>query len=277
MPGKIKHFLWRACTNSLPTKTNLLRRKISSESLCHQCGKSDEDTKHALWDCEAIKQFWCVDFGWVNRFEAEQGNFLDLFDRMVSKSGKAELFAISARHIWVHRNKTRLKEQAVPLDKIRDTAKTYLELFYASRDSLCGCKPRNPARNRRWQPPKPGEYKLNSDGAMFNESQEAGIGIVVRNSASQVLASLAEKIRKPCTVEHLETLAASRAVIFAAELGLQQAHFKGDSELVIKALAFTDGTMSSSSFGHLARDIIIHVRVSLFLTLLGKEILLHMS
>ena len=121
---------------------------------------------------------------------------------------------------WVHRNKTRLKEQAVPLDKIRDTAKTYLELFYASRDSLCGCKPRNPARNRRWQPPKPGEYKLNSDGAMFNESQEAGIGIVIRNSASQVLASLAEKIRKPCTVEHLETLAASRAVIFAAELGL---------------------------------------------------------
>ena len=99
VPGKIKHFLWRACTNSLPTKTNLLRRKIISESLCHQCGKSDEDTKHALWDCEAIKQVWCVDFGWVNRFETEQGNFLDLFDRMVSKSGKAELFAISARHI----------------------------------------------------------------------------------------------------------------------------------------------------------------------------------
>ena len=109
VPGKIKHFPWRAYTNSLPTKTNLLRRKIISESLCHQCGKSDEDTKHALWDCEAIKQVWCVDFGWVNRFEAEQGNFLDLFDRMVSKSGKAELFAISARHIWVHRNKTRLK------------------------------------------------------------------------------------------------------------------------------------------------------------------------
>ena len=71
---------------------------------------------------------------------------------------------------------------------------------------------------------------------MFNESQEAGIGIVIRNSASQVLASLAEKIRKPCTVEHLETLAASRAVIFAAELGLQQVHFEGDSELVVKAL-----------------------------------------
>ena len=38
VPGKIKHFLWRACTNSLPTKTNLLRRKVISESLCHRYG-----------------------------------------------------------------------------------------------------------------------------------------------------------------------------------------------------------------------------------------------
>ena len=27
VPGKIKHFLWRACTNCLPTKENLLKRK----------------------------------------------------------------------------------------------------------------------------------------------------------------------------------------------------------------------------------------------------------
>ena len=28
VPGKIKHFLWRACTNSLATKDNLVKRKI---------------------------------------------------------------------------------------------------------------------------------------------------------------------------------------------------------------------------------------------------------
>ena len=39
---------------------------------------------------------------------------------------------------------------------------------------------------------------------------------------------------------------------FLSELGLQQAHFEGDSELVIKALQ--RGTMFSLSFGHLARD-----------------------
>lgn len=67
-----------------------------------------------------------------------------------------------------------------------------------------------------------------------------------------MLASLAEKIKKPCTVENLEMLAVRRAVIFTAELGLQQAHFEGDSKLVIKALQ--TGTMFSSSVGHLSRD-----------------------
>lgn len=71
---------------------------------------------------------------------------------------------------------------------------------------------------------------------MFNESEEAGIDIVVRYSLGQVLAALAGKIRKPCTVENLEMLATKRAVIFAADLGLQQAHFEGDSKIVIEAL-----------------------------------------
>lgn len=36
VPGKIKHFLWKACTNSLPTKENLVKRKILEESVCQR-------------------------------------------------------------------------------------------------------------------------------------------------------------------------------------------------------------------------------------------------
>ena len=46
-------------------------------------------------------------------------------------------------------------------------------------------------------------------------------------------------------------------MIFAKELGLQQAHFKGDSEIVIKALK--NGDMLFSSFGHVVREIQFHV------------------
>ena len=40
----------------------------------------------------------------------------------------------------------------------------------------------------------------------------------------------------PSTVEVLEAMAARRAMLFMEELGLRQAIFKGDSELVVMAL-----------------------------------------
>ena len=50
--------------------------------------------------------------------------------------------------------------------------------------------------------------KANYDGAVFGEEQEAGIGVVLRDSEGQVLAALSEKVRLPATVEVIEMLAA---------------------------------------------------------------------
>lgn len=35
---------------------------------------------------------------------------------------------------------------------------------------------------RRWQPPHTGSFKLNVDGALFYDLQEAGIGVIVHDS-----------------------------------------------------------------------------------------------
>ena len=81
------------------------------------------------------------------------------------------------------------------------------------------------------------------------EEEKAGIGVVIRNNLGQVMGSLAEKIEMPSTVEVLEALAARRAMIFMEELGLRQAIFEGDSELVVKAL---EGDVSvQSSIRHI--------------------------
>nr|POF09816.1 hypothetical protein CFP56_67424 [Quercus suber] len=48
VPGKIKHFIWKACSNSLPTKENLLRRRVLQDSVCHLCDRELEDVFHAL-------------------------------------------------------------------------------------------------------------------------------------------------------------------------------------------------------------------------------------
>jgi len=130
-----------------------------------------------------MKLVWCNDFSWVNQFEAAQGDFLDLVGRLMSRPQVMELFATTAWHIWLHRNKTRLGEHTVVLGMIRDATCKFLQIFQQSRDYPFSKKPTKSRRQQRWMPPKLGEYKINFDGAMFNESEEAGIGVVVRNSS----------------------------------------------------------------------------------------------
>ena len=50
-------------------------------------------------------------------------------------------------------------------------------------------------RRQKWLPPKPSEYKANFDGAMFNENDEAGVVVVIRDSMGQIIAAMAEKIK----------------------------------------------------------------------------------
>ena len=84
----------------------MLKRKIIAEPTCHLYGRCSEDVKHALWEYEAVKIVWDKEFSWVNRFEAANGSFLDLMERIIKKSGVAKLFVTIAWFIWIHRNKS---------------------------------------------------------------------------------------------------------------------------------------------------------------------------
>lgn len=46
---KIRHFLWRACHESLPTRKNLHHRHGQADLRCASCTESAESTLHALW------------------------------------------------------------------------------------------------------------------------------------------------------------------------------------------------------------------------------------
>ena len=88
---------------------------------------------------------------------------------------------------------------------------------------------------------------------MFVEQNAAGIGVVVRNSKVEVLSVLFEKIPQPPLVVLLETMIARRVAYFIYEIGIPSSIFKGDLEIPTNAL--WHGNFSSSSFGHLIKDI----------------------
>lgn len=92
---------------------------------------------------------------------------------------------------------------------------------------------------------------------MLEETGEAGIGEVIRNSAGEVMASLSEKIRLPSSVEAVEALAARRAVRFVQEVGITESILEGDSLSIISALK--NGDRMNSAIGYLIKDTLSYV------------------
>ena len=150
--------------------------------------------------------------------------------------------------IWNH--ELRLNEKGIATDRILQAAKSYLSEF---RVKIPRAATKPPRGHIQWRPP-PGElYKTNYDGAVFTESGEAGIGVVVRNAKGEVMVALAEKISHPGSMELLEALAARRAVKFIVELGIMGSEFEGDSEIVCRALRSVD--CGHSAIGQIVKDI----------------------
>ena len=92
---------------------------------------------------------------------------------------------------------------------------------------------------------------------MFDDIDEAGIGVVICNAHGEVVASIAEKIQKPTSMIALELLAARRAAFFVEEIGLHHVVLEGDFEFVNNSLKF--GTNLVSMHGHLIKDILFYV------------------
>ena len=88
----------------------------------------------------------------------------------------------------------------------------------------------------QWQPPAHQQYKINFDGALFKDENQAGIGVVIRDSKGWVMVSLAQRIPLPNTAIEVEALAARRAMKLALETGLNKGVLEGDSLILMNAL-----------------------------------------
>ena len=87
-----------------------------------------------------------------------------------------------------------------------------------------------------WRAPPAVFMKINFDGAVFDDANMSGVGVVIRDSYGEVLASCSEKISQAYEAEVIEALAAQKALSFAQELGFQNVILEGDALGLIQAL-----------------------------------------
>uniref|UniRef100_A0A2N9HFR8 Reverse transcriptase domain-containing protein n=1 Tax=Fagus sylvatica TaxID=28930 RepID=A0A2N9HFR8_FAGSY len=124
IPGKIKHFLWRAYHETLPTNHQLHRRKIRSSSLCSVCDQKEETTFHALWQCPLARNMWALIHCRMQKLSNQDGEFSSFMQWILKEFPKEEVedWAIIAWSIWNARNRFVHEDCQVPPQTIRANA-----------------------------------------------------------------------------------------------------------------------------------------------------------
>ena len=138
VPPKVRNLVWRACSDILPTRANLFRRKIPINPLCTVCGQVDETVTHTLWECPLARNVWTLVRGKLQKCGAAAPNFHLLARQMVAKlmGPELELWAMVSRSIWNARNRYHFEaKQSQPSDILRG-ATSLLQVYQRLNSSL---------------------------------------------------------------------------------------------------------------------------------------------
>ena len=240
--SKVRNFLWRSCHNSIPVKQNLKRRHILHDDVCELCKCESESVIHALWECSQLTQVWESVPTFLFRQTRAFSSIKEVLMYAHQEQKNTERLASVMWSLWHRRNKVRTSHTKYPLSLVIPTASQALTDFQQANSSVSPqlrsfSQPRN-----QWSPPAEGEIKVNFDGAQFRDMGKTGLGVVIRDSRGQALASLSEQASLPFSPEIVEAMAAARAISFAQ--GLASFVLEGDSINIIKALQSEDESLS---------------------------------
>ena len=168
-----------------------------------------------------------------------------------------KLFAMMSWSLWYRRNCVRLNKPVEPvaslLPRTYELLQEYIDVQERPIQNQIQAVGQIQSRTTvSWKPPAMGRVKINYDGAVFNETGEAGIGVIIRNPQGAVMASLSERIPFPHSVEAVEATAARVAVQLAYDLGFKEVEVEGDSINIVQALSQTEPNYTL--YGHIIND-----------------------
>ncbi|XP_042939585.1 uncharacterized protein LOC122274630 [Carya illinoinensis] len=234
----VKHFVWRACKEALPTLANLKIRKVVEESLCPICNLEPETSGHALWGCVAARDVWNQRSVKTQKMSFQHDLILKVWSKLNQKPNTYELeeCVVTMRGIWSRRNESMHGKGFKHPNTVVRGAKADILNYKDANSSKKEHKQPTHQATWTWRKPTRGTYKVNWDAALNIEAGKMGLGVLVRDYKGHVIGAL--RARRPLAGKALEAEAYGSvlAATFCKELGLKQLHLEGDSQLVINLL-----------------------------------------
>ena len=97
-------------------------------------------------------------------------------------------------------------------------------------------------------------YKLNFDSSIFQDGENSGVGVIIRNDRGEVMTALSAKGPPVTGSEEAEIFTCPRAVEFAVNCGFSELVLEGDNQALMDALRKRKGL--SSWLGHVLQDVL---------------------
>jgi ribonuclease HI len=254
-PKAAKSFLWKACSEILPTKDKLFKKNITQDPLCPICCNEVETTGHILWSCPSAQEVWAECSIRVQKCCSDAPDFMSVMDILIGRCSveEVQLAVLVARQIWHRRNNMIFNGKFTSPKVLVKTVVDQLGAFTSATQNV-RTQPSGNGREHHthWTKPPQGVVKVNWDAAVDINRKRIGFGVIVRNHDGDALAMISETmdlITDPVTAE---ALAARRAVEVSQTLGLRKIIMEGDALQIVQALRSTGG--GRYSYGLIIED-----------------------
>ncbi|KAK9670180.1 hypothetical protein RND81_13G183600 [Saponaria officinalis] len=257
VPPKLKHFLWRTCSDSLAVRANLHKRHINVSPICAICQEAEETVVHALLDCSCIRQIWCSIDSRITINPNLYQYFKDIFTYIHQRYKGLELNIILARlwACWTIRNHKYFEQEEIkPELVVVGFGKMVLEYNAIMEAERHNMKARENESNSDWQAPPLGSLKLNVD-ATFLPNGEVGLGGVIRDDMGRLKATMVRRCRlSKDDVIMAEALSFLNGLLVAKSLGVMRISVETDSLILVNRLKSGGGDIHSH-WGTVIEDI----------------------
>lgn len=207
--------MWWACRNTIPTKTNVVRRQILTEDVCEQWHQHAEDVLHALWSCPSVLGTWDSEPSWRFRGSHRFSSFVEVVQEILdSGSPLTNLLCWWGLFGFGH-NQLRTSSGSFLINQVQSRAMSALHEFVWARPTPITATTKCPPASVRWSPPPEHLVKVNYDRATFQDLKKASFRAVIRNHLDLILASMTNMNTLPPLTDTVECMVAVRALRFA--------------------------------------------------------------